>query len=63
MLFTKLSQTDLPEEILMNLIEFGIKLLDGGNNEVQKNIYKFFTNFGNSEIFFEEVNIFSIYFY
>ena len=58
MLFTKLSQTDLPEEILMNLIEFGIKLLDGGNNEVQKSIYKFFTNFGSSEIFFEEVNIF-----
>ena len=56
MLFTKLSQTDLPGEIFMNLIEFGIKLLDGGNNKVQKSVYKFFTNFGCSEIFFDQVS-------
>ncbi len=57
MIFSKLSDPNLlaTDEVFKQLISFAIKLLEGGNNEVQKNIYLHFTKYSNSEIFFVKV--------
>jgi len=57
MIFSKLCDPNLTLEdpLFHKLISFAIKLLDGGNNEVQKNIYNHFKNFTNSEVFFVKI--------
>lgn len=39
-----------------NLIMFAIKLLDGGNNEVQRSVWSYFQNFPSSEVFFMRIH-------
>lgn len=43
-------------EIFLPLIQLGIKLLTGGNRNVQKNFYSFFINFASSEVFFLKIH-------
>ena len=39
-------------EVFNNFLEFGIKLLEGGNPRIQKNIHTYFINFPKSEVLF-----------
>ena len=43
------------DSLFQEFIKFAIRLLEGGNNEVQKNVYKYFCNFTSSEVFFLKV--------
>lgn len=49
-------QFSFSDKLFGYFIDFAINLLDGGNNEVQKNVYKYFANFPNSEVFFFKVD-------
>ena len=42
-------------ELFLPLIQLAIKLLTGGNRNVQKNFYSYFMNFASSEVFFLKV--------
>jgi len=59
MLMNKLSDPSLKiqDPLFHKLIKFGIQFLDGGNNNVQKNIYKYVTSFPDSENFFKKIHI------
>ena len=59
MIFSKLCDPNLTlqDPLFHKLINFAIKLLEGGNSEVQKNIFTHFKNFTNSEVFFIKVKI------
>lgn len=63
MIFSKLSDPNLlsSDDIFQELISFAIQLLEGGNEEVQKNIFKHFTRFSNSEVFFLKVDNFILF--
>jgi len=55
MLLTVLSDASNPfldGEILNNFLKLGIKLLEGGNNKIQKNIYNYCVTFQRSEVLF-----------
>lgn len=43
---------DIPEDLLESFLNFGTKLLEGGNNRVQKTIYQFCTSYQRSEVMF-----------
>lgn len=43
-------------ELFLPLIQLAIKLLIGGNRNVQKNFYSYFTNFASSEVFFMKIH-------
>jgi len=64
MIFSKLSdpKLTLKDPLFHKLILFAINLLEGGNSEVQKEIYTYFTDFTNSEVFFNKVILPSILF-
>jgi len=57
MIFSKLCDPNLTlqDPLFHKFISFAIKLLEGGNSEVQKSIYNHFKNFTNSEVFFIKV--------
>lgn len=48
--------TKINEAVFGDLINFGIRLLEGGNLEVQKSVYSYFMNFTSSEVFFKRVH-------
>lgn len=52
MLLSDSQNREQSEEIFDDLINFGISLLDGGNQEVQKSVFNFFLNYTTSEVFF-----------
>lgn len=43
-------------EIFLPLIQLGIKLLSGGNRNVQKNFFSYFMSFASSEVFFLKIH-------
>ena len=45
------------DQLYNDLISFGIMLLNGGNREVQKSVYNFFTNHTSSEVFFLRLHL------
>lgn len=65
MIFSKLSDPNLDSNdvVFKELIIFASKLLEGGNVEVQKSVYSYFTRFDNSEMFFYKVYFFKFYLY
>ena len=42
-------------ELFLPLVQLGIKMLMGGNRNVQKNFFAYFSNFTSSEVFFLKV--------
>lgn len=59
MLLSLLSDYSNPkanDAVFGDLINFGIKLLEEGNNEVQKSVYAYFMNFPSSEVFFKRIH-------
>jgi len=44
------------DAVFGDLINFGMRLLEEGNVEVQKSIYSYFMNFTSSEVFFKRVH-------
>lgn len=55
-LLSNYSNPKMNEQIFNNLIEFGIILLNDGNNEVQKSVYSYFQNYMTSEVFFMRIH-------
>ena len=43
-------------ELFLPLMQLAIKLLIGGNKNVQKNFFSYFTNFASSEVFFMKIH-------
>lgn len=59
MLLTVLSDSSnksMDAEILNHFLEFGIKLLEGGNTKIQKNIYHYCITFQRSEVLFSKLH-------
>lgn len=50
------SNPKINDAVFGDLINFGIALLEDGNNEVQKSVYVYFNNFTSSEVFFKRIH-------
>lgn len=55
-LLSDFSNPQVSDAVFGDLINFGITLLEDGNNEVQKSVYSYFKNFTSSEVFFKRVH-------
>lgn len=55
-LLTDYSNPKSNDEVFSDLINFGIKLLEDGNTDVQKSVYLYFMNFPSSEVFFKRIH-------